>query len=86
MPKGEDKIKGHLTQISKHTQSTTTNRISGDNPTITDPIQEQHNVKTELVMATVEETHKYIHTPDGKILYHIESRKQICTYYVCILC
>ena len=53
MPKAEVIIRVHLIQIRKHTQSNITNRNSADKHTITDPIQEQNNVKTELFMTTL---------------------------------
>ena len=57
MPRTDATINGRLIYISKHTKSITTNRDIGDKHKITDPIQELHNVKTDIGIATVEETH-----------------------------
>ena len=66
VPKDEATIKGHLTQIRKHTRSTKTNKINGDKHTITDPIQEQHNGRIELVIAILDKTHKIYTDQMGK--------------------
>ena len=61
MPKSEAKIKGHLSQISNYTWSTTTNNNNGNKHTIIDSSQEQHNSKIYIVIATVDKTYeKYI--------------------------
>ena len=54
MPNAEATIKGHITQIRNNTRSKTTNKKIVYNNENTDPIQEQNNSKTELVIATVD--------------------------------
>ena len=54
MPKAEATIKGNLTHIRNNTRSKTTNKKIVYNNENTDPIQEQNNSKTELVIATVD--------------------------------
>ena len=56
MTKSEATIKGHLAQ-SKKKRSKKINKSIREEQTHTDPVQEPNNSKTELVMATVEETH-----------------------------
>ena len=58
MPKTEAKIKGHIAHIKNNSRSTTTNKNSGGEQTHIYPIQEQHNGKTDVFMATVDKTHK----------------------------
>ena len=58
MHKAETTIKGQLTQIRKNTRSTTTNKNIENQHTNTDTIKEQNNIKTDLVMATVDGAHK----------------------------
>ena len=66
MPKSEATIKVHLTQIRKHTLTTTTNKNIGDQHTRTDPIQEQNNGKKELDMDTMDKTQKIYTYQTGK--------------------
>ena len=66
MPKAEATIKGHLTNIRKNKRSKITNKKIGDQRTNTDKIQEHNNSKTDLVMATVDESHKIYTEQTGK--------------------
>ena len=68
IPKSEVNIKGHLTKIRNQTQSTTTNKNIGDKNENTDTIQEKHNNKTDIVIDTVDETHKIYTDQTGNIL------------------
>ena len=61
MSKDKATTKVHPAQIRKNNRSTRTNNGSGEKQTHADPIQEQNNGNTELVLATVYKTHK-IHT------------------------
>ena len=66
IPKDEATIKGHIVQFRNHAHSTKTNKTMGDKHTNIDPIKEKHNRKTELVMATVEKTHRTYTDYTGK--------------------
>ena len=66
IPKAEDTIKEHIAQIMNHARSKATNKNIVDEHTNTYPIREQNNGKTELVMATVEKTHKIYTEQTGK--------------------
>ena len=84
MPKSEATIKGHLTQIRNHTQSTTTNKNNGKTHMITDPIQEQHNGKTEIIMATLETNYKIYTYKTGKLpMMTSIGNKYVITISVC---
>ena len=83
MPKADATIKAKLTQTRKLAWVTKTNINSEGQNKITDPSQEQHNIKTEIVIATVEENHK-IYTYQTVKLPIISSRgnKYILIMYV----
>ena len=66
MPKAEATINDKLTQIGKNTRPKTTNNTNGDKHMITDPIQEQHNGRIELVIAILDKTHKIYTDQMGK--------------------
>ena len=77
MPKDGATIKVRLAQISKNSCSTTTNKNSVEDHTRTDPIQEQNNGKTEIVMATVGEPQK-IYTDQIRNSHMTSSRGKKC--------
>ena len=84
MPKDESIIKGNMSQSINNTRSTTTNNNSREEQTHTDPIREQNNGKTELVMSTVYETHKIYTDQTGKFpMTSSWGNKFVLTLYVC---
>ena len=66
MPKAEATIEVHLAHIRKHARTTITNNNIGYKHTNTDPIQEQHNFKTDIIMDTVNKTHNIYTDHMGK--------------------
>ena len=58
MTKSESTIKDHIAQSRKKYRSTITNKSSGEEQAHSDPVQEPDNNKKEIVMATVDKTHK----------------------------
>ena len=57
MTKYEATTKGHIAQSRKNYQSTTTKKSSGEDQGHSYNVQEPDNDKTELMVATVGETH-----------------------------
>ena len=83
MPKAEATIKVHLAQINNNARSKTTNKNIVKEHTHTYSIKEQHNGKTELVMATVEKTHMIYYDHTGKLpMTSSQGNKYILTMHV----
>ena len=83
MPKAEATINRNLVQRRKKSRSTTTNNSGGEEQTHVDSLKEQYKVKTELAMATVEETHKIYTDQTGKFpITYSRGNKYILIMYV----
>ena len=81
--KSEAKIKGNISQSRNKSQLTTTNMISGEEQFHSDSVQEPYNNKTELMIATVEETHKiYTDQPEKSPITSSQGNKYILIMYV----